>query len=101
MGFDEFWSKYPRKVAKKAARLAYQRALKIATHSEIMEGVRGIQFTELQFCPHAATWLNGERWGDEYPRSELERWASEGAGVEEPDPANVIVFSSADTRSSG
>jgi len=68
--FEEFWKKYPRKVAKKEAMKAWakmdagQRRAAIETigsHSWVWanEG-RGSRTV-----PHAATWLNGERWEDE------------------------------------
>lgn len=71
MGFDEFYTRYPRKVGKGAARKAFARALKIASLEEIIEGLENSvhywesEGTEKQFIPHPATWLNGERWCDE------------------------------------
>ncbi len=70
--FDEFWACYPRKVAKGAARRAFAKALKIASMEEILEGVARYRqeirqkSTEPQFICHPATWLNQERWADEY-----------------------------------
>ena len=67
--FADFWGAYPRKVGKVAARRAYIKALKIASHDEIMFGlsqqIPAMQSKEKQFIPHASTWLNGERWTDE------------------------------------
>lgn len=67
--FAEFWGLYPRKVAKGAARKAYGKALRIASHDEIMAGLRcqipGMAKTEARFIPHPSTWLNQERWADE------------------------------------
>lgn len=71
-GFDEFWKLYPRKLAKKHALIAYNRALKRVPHSDIMEGLaRALKFwegTEAEFIPHPTTWLNGDRWEDDYPQ---------------------------------
>lgn len=69
--FEEFWKRYPRRVGKGAARKAYAKALKVATHEEIMAGLRTFVIAEpwhgdIQFCPHPSTWLNQERWADEY-----------------------------------
>lgn len=71
-GFNEFWEMYPRKIGKKAAMKVWFRlkltpelrdkitsALKQHTKSEQWEKDAG------RFVPHAATWLNGERWDDE------------------------------------
>jgi hypothetical protein len=67
-GFDEFWSMYPRPVAKLAAMKAYKRALSHATSAEINQGaVRYASEREGkddQYTAHPATWLNGGRWED-------------------------------------
>ena len=68
--FEEFWSRYPRKTGKGQARKAFDSAMKKATLSELMDGldkfVSSSQGTETRFIAHASTWLNGERWLDEY-----------------------------------
>lgn len=70
-GFEEFWTRYPRKVAKPTAERAYRKALKRTDHDTIMDGlarsmrswtVEGRDKTKI---PHASTWLNQDRWGDE------------------------------------
>jgi hypothetical protein len=71
-GFDEFWSLYPRKTAKKTAQRSWA---KISPDEElrkrIMEALGNHckleQWTkdEGRFIPHPATWLNNERWDDE------------------------------------
>lgn len=69
--FDAFWAKYPRRVGKDAARKAYASALKritgddgpaviLAALSAQLEG-----WTDAQFIPHPATWLNQGRWQDD------------------------------------
>ena len=67
-GFDEFWKLYPRKVAKSPARKAFTKAVKRATATQIIEGLRvhlpAMVAVEERFIPHAATWLNGDRWAD-------------------------------------
>lgn len=67
--FDDFWTRYPRKVGKGQARKAYAKALKVARHADIMHGLSqqldAMSAKEKQFIPHASTWLNGERWEDE------------------------------------
>ena len=71
-GFDEFWSEYPRKVARLTAKRAYEKAIKNhVDHETLMAGLR--QYVkhleqhprERQFIKHASTWLNGGCWDDE------------------------------------
>lgn len=69
--FQEFWKSYPRRVKKGYARQCYERALKKASHEEIMAGLARFIAAEpwdgrIQFCPHPSSWLNGEQWEDEY-----------------------------------
>lgn len=70
MSFDEFWSKYPRKVAKKAAMQAYARLpideqeLAVDTLDTHLEYWK-LKETETDFIPHPATWLNQGRYFDE------------------------------------
>jgi len=69
--FDEFWTVYPRKKAKEAARKAYLAALKRgAGHEEILDGAVAYrdecerERREERFVAHASTWLNQGRWKD-------------------------------------
>lgn len=66
--FDNFWILYPRKVGRGAAQKAFEKALAKFTADEIMAGVinysQSRTLPEMQFIPHAATWLNQERWAD-------------------------------------
>ena len=68
--FNEFWSLYPRKVNKAVARKSWQRlteaqqlmaAKAISVHCDYWK----VKEIELEFIPHASTWLNQERWEDE------------------------------------
>ncbi|KKM17431.1 hypothetical protein LCGC14_1675860 [marine sediment metagenome] len=64
-GFDKFWSAYPRKVSKVAARRAWSSVeASLETVLEALE-VQKPQWKDPQFIPHPATWLNGQRWEDE------------------------------------
>ena len=73
IAFAPFWEKYPKKVGKKAAWKSWQkltwtpdlntkimRALAVAIASDQWTKDSG------RYIPHATTWLNGERWEDEY-----------------------------------
>lgn len=73
-GFLLFWEAYPRRVAKKAAYVAWQKAAKLGTVTakEIIQAIKkqvaAGHFTNEKgetFYPHPATWLNGGRWEDE------------------------------------
>ena len=62
--FDEFWTQYPKKVGKGAARTAYKSALKKIKHTELMAGLAKYN-PDPEFTCNPATWLNQERWNDE------------------------------------
>ncbi len=70
MSFDDFWSKYPRKVAKKAAMQAFaklpidEQELAVDTLDTHLEYWK-LKETESEFIPHPATWLNQGRYFDE------------------------------------
>ncbi len=67
-GFLDFWIIYPKKVAKKAALQAYEKAIKQTDPAVIAAGAR--RYAEdpnrhPSYTANAATWLNAERWLDE------------------------------------
>jgi hypothetical protein len=67
--FDEFWQLWPRREGKANAVKAWQKATKKITESDLLEKARAYvtspTLPQAQFVPHAATWLNGERYNDE------------------------------------
>lgn len=67
-GFDEFWTAYPRKTAKGAARRAWPAAVRTCgSMGAIIEAAGRFAADpnrEDRYTPHPATWLNGERWSD-------------------------------------
>ena len=63
--FDAFWSQYPKKVGKGAAKTAYSRALKKVSHADIMAGLARYN-PDPQYTCNPTTWLNQERWSDEH-----------------------------------
>lgn len=72
--FDEFWSAYPHKVGKDAARKAFDkrrvdRKTLDAMLASIAAQKRSRQWTEEKgrYIPHPSTWLNHGRWMDELP----------------------------------
>jgi hypothetical protein len=90
--FDEFWMMYPRKVAKAATRKVWAKlteeqqllaAKAIDDHCQYWKAKE----TGLEFIPHAATWLNQERWEDELviePKKEKidKKWMFSNEGIE-------------------
>jgi hypothetical protein len=64
---EQFWLKYPRKKAKKAAFKALDRIRKSneVTFEKLMAAVGKIPIGEPKFIPHPATWLNAGQWDDE------------------------------------
>jgi hypothetical protein len=71
-GFDGFWSAYPKKVKKTAARSAWD---KIGPDADLTRTIlaaieRQKQSTDWtknggEYVPHPTSWLNGRRWEDE------------------------------------
>lgn len=90
--FDEFWTAYPRKIAKAVARKAFARL----TEEQQLDACKAIddhlaywktKETELEFIPHPATWLNQERWEDELviepkKQKESKEWMFSNEGIE-------------------
>lgn len=70
--FLSFWDAYPRKVGKRAANKAWQRAIKLVSNDcAINEAVEAQKKSAAwlkdngQYIPYPATWLNQGRWEDE------------------------------------
>jgi DNA-binding transcriptional ArsR family regulator len=74
---NDFWPICPKKVGKGQARKAFKAALKKTDLQSILDGMRryakSVEHSEAQFIAHPATWLNGERWNDEYTTSDQNR----------------------------
>ena len=69
-----FWSKYPKKVGKKAAYKSFKAIMKQVDRGNVHYGdfltgfeksFSSMQGKDLQYVKHFATWLNGEHWTDE------------------------------------
>ena len=77
-GFELFWSKVPRKVAKGGARKAFKAALKKASLDQITRGMEGyaksVKGKDPQYIAHPSTWLNQERWADEVKSADTRTW---------------------------
>lgn len=67
--FDQFWECYPRKIAKKRAKAAWDKGKCDAIAEEIIAAVqKQHRYTwkgkEQKYIPHPASWLNGGQWED-------------------------------------
>ncbi len=75
--FDAFWDAYPRKIGRFKARTAYDRALKVATPTAILEGLERVKHgwatREAKYIPHASTWLARGGWEDAVEGLKVER----------------------------
>jgi hypothetical protein len=72
--FEKLWQQYPRKTAKGNSRRAFERVMKGSDAPTVDVLIAAVeryasQFTsgktDMNYCAHLATWLNGERWLDE------------------------------------
>lgn len=70
--FSKFYSVYPRRVGKEAAKRAFIKASKRVNPEKIVSAAEALamdpNLPPKQFIPHPATWLNRDGWEDEpYP----------------------------------
>ena len=91
--FDEFWKSYPHKKAKGAARKAYLKARKAVDHGTLVGAIAaqigwGV-WSDPDYSPHAATWLNDERWSDE-PDCGSGAAGKPSPGGHRPKPASMV-----------
>lgn len=75
--FEAFWKSYPRRVAKGAARKAWDKAIKKASLETMLKAITDYvaKKPEKIDFKHPATWLNGECWDDEWepPQQRVQR----------------------------
>lgn len=68
--FGLFWEAYPRHIAKAKARTAFEAALKKVRANVVLEGAkayrRHVGDSDPKYIAHPTTWLNAERWDDDY-----------------------------------
>lgn len=89
IGFEQFWSAYPRKVAKGYARKIFARLNAEDQFAAIQAIPIHVRYWKLSgrswdYLPHAATWLNGECWADELEMPEPQAgsdWMKTTAGI--------------------
>ncbi len=65
--FEEFWQAYPRRVGRGAAEKSFAKAMKFTDLPTILTAIKNQRsgWTDPQYIPHPATWLNQRRWLDE------------------------------------
>lgn len=87
--FEQFWSAYPRKVAKAHARKMWARLTaeqKFAAIQSLPIHVRYWQAAgrDAEKIPHPGSWIGGERWEDELtmPEAPQAEWWKTTAGIE-------------------
>lgn len=73
--FDEFFSVYPRQIARNEAEVAFRIALSQATAEEIIDGAKRYAASkpEPTFTLFPANWLGRQRWKDNYPDPPLRK----------------------------
>jgi len=103
--FDEFWDLYPRKVSKRVA----QRKFELLTKAEQQQALEALpnhikywksKNTEMEFIPHASTWLGQYRFEDEIvieepkanKRPELPWYSSEELTIKKAQEIGVQAY---------
>jgi hypothetical protein len=91
--FADFWLLYPRHIAKLAARKAWAK-IDAAQHIPILTALTAWRQVwrdkDPEYLPHAASWLNGERWEDELPPGYAKRTDPARIGPVGNDPAQPV-----------
>lgn len=89
--FERFWEAYPRQQAKGAARKAFAKARKKVSLDVMLAAIErqkaSWNWTREggQYIPQPASWLNGERWNDNWDGGSPQR----NGGTEPPRPGHV------------
>lgn len=92
--FADFWTLYPRRVARKDALKAWGRlkpAQQMAAIVACAAWRRVWATKDLDYLPYPATWINGERWDDELPPEFTQSHGSHvAAALPEPTARTVM-----------
>lgn len=68
--FEAFWQSYPNKKGKGQAAKAFRSAIARSDRESFLAGYKAFlrisAGKDKKYIPHPATWLNGDRWLDEY-----------------------------------
>ena len=99
--FNQFWKAYPSKKNKKTAALKFRKLRKTNSSpgflAQLIEDVecraRGHEWLKGngQFIPHAATYLNQERWNDPAPVTDITTGSNQPTGYKTVDERNREV----------
>lgn len=95
-GFDEWWEEQARKEGKGAARASYAKALKRTDKQTLLDSWRRSKAAyeredrSRDKYPLPATWLNQERWADEYDEVRPQR--AMRAPCTNPDCINGLIY---------
>ena len=89
--FDDFWRAYPKRVAKKGARKAYDKAIEGgATDAALLAGAQRYAAErngqDPKYTKHPATWLNGGCWEDELSGAPVIDQDGNVVAVQQPPP---------------
>lgn len=70
--FEQWWAVYPNKVARGGAEKAFEKAIKLATLDELIQGAKWYSENKPEYADwaHGATWLNQKRWLDKPTKPE-------------------------------
>lgn len=75
VSFEDFWSVWPKKVAKPDALRAWAKATKAVDGERIVAGAIAYRdnpgIPDKQFIPYPATWLNRAGWNDDLPSAQV------------------------------
>lgn len=66
--FDVFWAKYPKRVAKLEAQKAWAKLQPPITDVLAALDWQTLEWDDVRFVPHPATWIRAGRWMDEQPK---------------------------------
>jgi hypothetical protein len=102
--FEQFWKHYPRKVAKRAALGAFNRLTK-DEQAQAVEAIEDhvaywkLKGTEMDYIPHASTWLHQGRFEDildmtpkQVKRPELPWYSSEELTIKKAQEINCPSY---------
>ena len=97
--FPKFWAAYPRKVAKGAALRAYRAARRKVSLDALLAALDAYQKNKPDWQDYAypASWLNAERWEDQWAAAAPRSTAPESRPVPNVDPDDVEAFIAAMT----
>ncbi len=93
--FDAFWAAYPAKVGKGAARKAFAKAIKLTDLETMLAAIATYKARkpDWQNFAHPSTWLNQERWDDEWPEPKQQTGGAPRSFEYKPD--NVVPIRTA------